>query len=124
MSAPDLGRARTSKARRRQRKIAESLDVSWKKYARCSLCNYRYCVNNYKDRKVRVNQDKIGGKIVCPWCRHRYGKFGVQLMMLAEKVAAMKDIACQRTDLSVECKCMYHVAERILKAHAEAPTRR
>lgn len=118
MPARDLGRARTRKAERRQRKIQESLDISWKKYARCSLCRYRYVVNNYADRKVRVNQDKIGGKIVCPWCKHRYGKFGVQLLLFAEQTA---NRSCGGDD---DCKCQVHVARRILKAHAEAPTRK
>ena len=52
----------------------------WKKYAKCSICRRAFVVNNYPDRKVRVNQDKIGGKIVCPWCKDRDGKFIVQLM--------------------------------------------
>jgi hypothetical protein len=122
MPTRDMGRSRLAKAIRRQQKIEATLDVSWKKYARCSLCNYRYVVNNYPDRKARVSQDKIGGKIVCPWCRHRYGKFGVQLMLLAEKLAAGDGpILCSHEE---DCKCLRCVASRVLQTHAEAPTRR
>lgn len=125
MPARDTGRSRTNKALKRQRKIEERLDSSWKKYARCTICRRRYVVNNYSDRKVRVNQDKIAGKIVCIWCRCRDGKFIVQLMLLAEKMAAHEMSFCHSDPADrprPDCKCTGCIAGRILKAHEEAPT--
>lgn len=135
MPQGDMGLARFVKAEQKQRKLAEAQDTSWKKYARCVLCRKRFCVNNYKDRKVRVSQLKIGGKIICPWCKGHDGKFHVQLMLLAEEVAAgpCPNMKIPYSDklrepylvmLEDTCKCKAHVARRVLKAHAEAPTRR
>lgn len=129
----DTGLARFVKAERRQRRIQDSLDTSWKKYARCKVCRRRFVANNYSDRKVRLRHLKIGDKLLCPWCYHRDGKFVVQLMLLAEKVAAkpcpnMKVPYSDRLRepylvmMDDTCKCEAHVAKRILRKHEEAPT--
>ena len=120
-----MGRARTTKALRRQRKVAESLDTSWKKYARCKICRRAFVANNYSDRKVRLSHLKIGGKLTCPWCFHRDGKFVVQLMLIAEKVANVEMSFCHTAAEErprPDCKCLACVAGRILKTHEELPT--
>lgn len=60
---------------------------SWKKHARCGLCSHRFVVNNYPDRLARVSQHKIGGVIVCPWCRGRGGRAQVQALLLVRFLA-------------------------------------
>jgi hypothetical protein len=118
------GRTRVRKSRRRQRRLTAEWNPEenkWKKYARCALCRRTFVVNNYPDRKVRVNQHKIGGKIVCPWCKDRDGKFVVQLMLAAEKWVQMM---APHVEEHPECKCTVHQVSRILKVHAELPTRR
>ena len=119
MASADLGRARTSKALRRQRRVSETLDRSWVKYARCKICRRRFVANNYADRKVRLRDLKIGGLLFCPWCKHRDGKFVAQLYLLAERISRGH---CELLGDDETCKCPTHVARRILKAHDEAPT--
>lgn len=112
------GRSRISKAERKQLRQIESLDRSWMKYAKCSICRQRFVVNNYPDRKVRLSHHKLGDKIVCPWCRDRDGKYLVQLRLIAEKVAQ------QEQHIDMACKCLPCVTARILQAHDELPSRR
>lgn len=115
------GRLRTLRAARKQRQAAALWDEEqnkWKKYAKCSICRRRFVVNNYPDRKVRVSRHKIGGKIVCPWCADRDGKFVVQLMLIAERTACLP--GAHLDDMTMTC-C---VAKRVLQAHEELPSRR
>jgi hypothetical protein len=118
------GRTRIAKSRRRQRRQAALYDPeqnSWKKYAKCSICRRAFCVNNYPDRKVRVSKDKIGGKIVCAWCKDRDGKFVVQLMLACEKWTLMM---APHVEEHPDCKCTVCQVDRILKRHDELPVRR
>lgn len=127
-----MSRTRFKNAERKQRKALEGWDPEsnrwmWHKYARCGLCNKKFVVNNYPDKKVRVNQHKVGGVILCAWCNTRHGKFVVQLLKITQKVAEghcprmMQNIpygkAAQESffqDFEDNCKCDVHVARRIL----------
>lgn len=65
----DLGRSRQIIAERKQRQAAERWDPtrqpdrSWMKYARCKMCGFRCCVNNYSDRQIRV--PRYRGVFIC-----------------------------------------------------------
>lgn len=123
MATEELGRTRKGRAARKQARASElwAEAEKWKKYARCVLCRRRFCVNNYSDRRVKVSHLKIAGKIVCPWCHGKDAKFLIQLMLIVEKVAKGDITTCYETKPE-GCKCLMCVAERVLKAHAEAPT--
>jgi hypothetical protein len=115
------GRRRTLQRRRQQRKLEALWDPeqnAWQKHAKCVICRRKFCVNNYPDRKVRVNKHKIGGKIVCPWCSDRDGKFIVQLMIGCEKWSEMT-----AEHYSDTCQCTACKVTRILKRHSELPVR-
>ena len=117
------GRLRTLRAAKKAKRVTANWDPEWNKwhkYARCTICRRRFCVNNYQDRKVRVRHLRIAGKIVCPSCKFRDGKFTIQLMLIAEKVGAEAILRCNNDPAT--CKCTGHVADRVLKAHEELPT--
>lgn len=121
MPSVSEGRKRTLQRRRRQRKLAEQWDPSlntWHKYSKCTLCRRKFCVNNYPDRKVRVNKHKIGGKIVCPWCAGRDGTFVIQLLIAAERWTEMT-----AEHYSDTCQCTACKLTRILRKHDELPVR-
>jgi hypothetical protein len=104
----------------KRRRNAVDFDRTWMKWTKCSICRGKFCVNNYADRRVRINQWKIAGKIVCPWCRGRDGVYLIQLRLIAEKLAARRNADCQVEN----CKCLSCVAYRVLEAHDSLPVRR
>jgi hypothetical protein len=123
------GRLRTLRAAKKARKAQENWNPElnqWHKYAKCTLCRRRFVVNNYSDHKVRVSHLKIAGKIVCPACKFRDGKFVIQLMLIAEKCANNDMSYCNApsTRPNEGCKCLVCVSMRVLKAHEELPTLR
>lgn len=116
----DLGRARLNQAARKQSRAAARWDPEWNnwhKYIACDLCRRRWVCNNNPQRKPRIYPGQVlAGKKVCLWCLGRHGKFFVQLMLIAERVA--KD---NHAEIDPTCKCTACVAHRILKAHKETP---
>lgn len=60
------------------------LDRSWMRYTYCRICGKKICVNNYPDRKPRINRFKVEGIIMCPWCKHHGGKFIAQMYNLTQ----------------------------------------
>jgi hypothetical protein len=119
------GRTRVTRARRKQAQALAKWDAElnkWQKFAKCSICRIRFVVNNYPDQKVRVKKYKIAGKIVCPWCQGRDAKYLIQLRLIAEQVAEFEKMSgCESPET---CKCLSHVATRVLAAHDELPSRR
>ena len=110
--------SRSGARRKALRSSRIDLDRSWMKHAKCSLCRGKFCVNNYADHKVRI--PKIAGKIVCPWCAGRDGKYIIQLRLIAEAVSKKQSPTC----LVENCKCLSCVAYRVLEAHDSLPVRR
>ena len=120
------GRTRMRRAAKKQAQAAEKWDPTynrWQKYAKCSICLRRFVVNNYNDRKARVNKHKVAGKIVCPWCMDRGGKYIIQLRLIVEKVANTELSYCNGTPKDPNCKCLSCIAGRVLAAHDDEVTR-
>jgi len=122
VSEARLRTLRAAKKRKRADELWDPDQNKWQRYARCKICRRRFVANNYADRKPRLRHLKIAGKVMCPWCRHRDGKFVIQLLLIAEAVAASADLHCGQE--AATCKCNGHVARRILRDHDELPTLR
>lgn len=97
-------------------------ETDWKKWVKCGLCGGRFVVNNYDDRKIRISQHKIGGVIVCGWCKTRYGVFVVQLLKIAQQAADGAMLHCIAP--AATCKCTGHVALRVLEKAGKLQTGR
>jgi hypothetical protein len=116
------GRSRITRATQKQEKAgALWAEDDWRKYAKCFKCRHLFVANNYADRKVRVNNLKIGGKIICPWCRTRGGKRFVQFFLMLEKLAHEKVCDYPVEQDETTCKCTYHVARRLIAEHEASP---
>lgn len=110
-----MGRSRAS---RKAGRYNEKLDTSWMVYTKCWMCGKEFVVNNYSDHKVRIAHSRVGGLIVCIWCKTRGNESGrqwVQLYMLAKRTAKM---GCTR-DQAEDCKCPPCVARRLTE-HIES----
>jgi len=127
VSEARLRTLRAAKKRKRADELWDPDQNKWQRYARCKICRRRFVANNYADRKPRLRHLKIAGKVMCPWCRHRDGKFVIQLLLIAEKVANHEMSFCHSPPEERprdDCKCLACVAGRILRDHDELPTLR
>jgi hypothetical protein len=108
-------RRKGERVNRRYNRIIDEgqLDRSWTRWTKCFVCRRRFCVNNYEDRKVRVNHLKVLGKVLCPGCKQSlYGPRFVQLYFLAIRTA---DACDHEDDLIHNGKtCTVCIASRIV----------
>lgn len=74
----------------RQRKKLERLE-DWGKWEPCGWCGKHYCVNNYRDRRVR--RKKYKNRYICAMCLDRVrGNPEVQRMM--KLLEALENTGC------------------------------
>ena len=71
---------------RARRSSLYHVDQSWQKFARCKMCGFKTCINNYPDHKPRISHLRVKGVFVCPWCVMRM-RFGVELYLLVKELA-------------------------------------
>jgi len=120
-----LSRTRFRNAERKQRRADDKWDAEnnrwiWHKYAKCGLCDTKFVVNNYPDKKVRVNQHKVGNVILCGWCKTRHGTFVVQLLKIAQQLTLEDCWAQPKSAWEPDtCKCLPCVARRILQKNGK-----
>lgn len=106
-------------------------------FTNCWMCGTEIAVNNYDDHKPRVKHLRVGGHIICPWCKSRGGiaREFVKLVLLAERTAKMPcevlaliypdeagEQEAQQVD-SATCKCTPCTAARILASLDLTPER-
>lgn len=75
-----------ARGRGRANIYAGQIDQSWMKFARCKMCGFKTCINNYPDHKVRLDGFRVRGIFVCPWCRMRM-RFGIELYLFVKEFA-------------------------------------
>jgi hypothetical protein len=114
-----MSRRKGERVNRRYSRIIDdgNGDKSWMRWTKCFVCRRRFCVNNYEDRKVRVSQLKVKGKVLCPGCRRSpHGPRFVQLYLIA--VATWRE-GCVSVLVGLDvdplaCKCVGCVAGRVV----------
>jgi hypothetical protein len=86
------------------------------RWVRCNFCGIKICVNNYQDRKVRLDKVKIDdGVVLCLHCQS-HGKREV-LIRFYKFIVKEARRPCRLNEAPKECKkCKPCKARAILRA--------
>lgn len=107
---------RAKSRERKLKKIQEQWggqEGQWRKFKRCELCGFLFCVNNYEDRRSRT--PKAFGRPICAWCSSHKGRRRMQEHILFERMVAH---GCMFSDYDPApdpevCKCLFCIARRV-----------